>query len=312
MDSSHSTFRQINGPYWTLATEWQFYMILPLLCIGIALLVKWVPPRKRLFAAILCLLGIIVWGLAVRYWGLYYLNHPWKSFLWFPPQVVSDLKFFFFGMTGKYTEDFAVGMLISLLYIYAQHPSTSPSFTVRWQRSTIWLWRLGVVILVFSVMWHFKSAYPGGWPFLNGIMPVFNWLSEMLLAIGFGLCIAAILFGNETLQRPFAWRPLRWVGLISYSLYIWHLPLLTLFNTRVLPLLHVQNVYKIYSLYWLWVLLVIFPFALLFFTLVEKPFMRIGDRCRKVIERRYGAKREAPEASPTPPQPEPQKVASYR
>lgn len=312
MDSSPSTFRQINGPYWTLATEWQYYMILPLLCIGIALLVKWVPARKRLFAATLGLLGIIAWGLAVRYWGLYYLGHPGVSFLWFPSQVVSVFKFFFFGMTGKYTEDFAVGMLISLLFIYAQHPSTSPSFTTRWQQSTIWLWRAGVVILVFSVMWHFNSASPAAWPFLSGIMPVYDWLSEMLLAIGFGLCIAAILFDSASLRRSFAWTPLRWVGLISYSLYIWHLPLLTLFNTMVLPVFHLHNVYAIYLLYWLWVLFVIFPFALLFFTLVEKPFMRFGDRCRKAIEQRRFAKRKMREARPAPPQPEPEKAAPYR
>lgn len=306
MDSSRLTFRTIDGPLWTLATEWQYYMILPLLCIGMALLIKWVPARKRLFAAILCLLGIIVWGLVVRNWGIYYLAHPWKSFLWFPPNVVNVLRFFFFGITGKYTEDFAVGMLISLLYIYAQHPSTRAAFTQRWQQLSPWLWRAGIIILVFGVMWHFQSGQPAAWPFLNGIMPVFDWLNEMLLAIGFGLCIAAILFGSESLQRPFSWPLVRWTGLISYSLYIWHLPLLVLFNTRVLPLFHAQNVYKIYLLYWLWVLLVIFPFSLLIFTFVEKPFMRMGDRLRKAIERKHfeRSKRRERESRPAPSQPE--------
>src|SRR5436305_5986549 len=29
MDSSQATFKQINAPFWTLAIEWKFYMLLP-------------------------------------------------------------------------------------------------------------------------------------------------------------------------------------------------------------------------------------------------------------------------------------------
>src|SRR5579859_383189 len=31
MDSSQSTYKSINGPFWTLAVEWQFYLLLPIL-----------------------------------------------------------------------------------------------------------------------------------------------------------------------------------------------------------------------------------------------------------------------------------------
>ena len=48
MDSSRATFRQLNGPYWTLATEWQFYMLLPLIALGIAFLVSRIPIKMRL------------------------------------------------------------------------------------------------------------------------------------------------------------------------------------------------------------------------------------------------------------------------
>src|SRR5438105_6995921 len=109
MDSSRLTFRTLDGPFWTLATEWQYYMILPLLCVAIALAVRWVPVHKRLYAIMLCLLGVIACGLAVRFWGLYYSAHPGQSFLWLPPLVMNVLMFIFFGITGKYTEDFAVG-----------------------------------------------------------------------------------------------------------------------------------------------------------------------------------------------------------
>jgi peptidoglycan/LPS O-acetylase OafA/YrhL len=302
MDSSRATFRQLNGPYWTLATEWQFYMLLPLIAIGIAFLVSRVPIKRRLPAVTACLVGIIIWGLFIRYWGLYFLKHHSQTFL-VPRTELNDIMFFLFGITGKYTEDFAIGMFISLCYIYAQHPTTSNKFARGWQRLSPWLWAAGIIIVVFDSMWHFKNFYvTTSWPFItSGMMRDYDWLNEMILAIGFGACIAAILYGNSVLKALFEWPMLRWIGLISFSLYIWHLPLLVLFQSRVVPLLQVLhlNRYEIYSLYWIWVLLVIFPFSFVSYLIVERPWMRLGDRWRVSIEKRHREKLKMQEGQAT-------------
>ncbi len=165
----------------------------------------------------------------------------------------------------------------------------------------MWLWGGGMIVLVFSAMWHFNDNSTAAWPFLNGLMPYFNWLSEMVLAFGYAACIAAILYGPPSLKRFFSWPLLRWIGLISFSLYMWHLPLLGIFGTNILPLLHIQNRYFAYSLIWVWTLLVIFPFALLSYAVVEKPWMKLGDQWRRSIEQKYRAKlvlqKEAKEAA---------------
>jgi peptidoglycan/LPS O-acetylase OafA/YrhL len=142
-------------------------------------------------------------------------------------------------------------------------------------------------------MWHFKYFYVAtSWPFLTRIMPYYDWLNEMIVAIGFGACIAAILYGSSGLKAIFNWSVLRWVGLISFSLYIWHLPLLVLFQSRVAPLLqglHLNRV-AIYVLYWVWVFVFIFPFAFLSYLIVEKPWMKLGDHWRVVIEKNHREK----------------------
>jgi peptidoglycan/LPS O-acetylase OafA/YrhL len=290
MDSSRATFRQLNGPYWTLATEWQFYMLLPVIALGIAFVVSRIPIKRRLPAVTACLVGILIWGLFIRYWGLYFLKNPLQTFL-VPRIVLNDIMFFLFGIAGKYTEEFAVGMFISLCYIYAQHPTTSDKITRGWQRLSPWLWAAGILIVVFVAMWHFKSFYvTTSWTFITpGMMQDYDWLNEMMVAIGFGACIAAVLYGSRGLKALFNHPLLRWVGLISFSLYIWHLPLLVLFQSRVVPLLqdlHL-NRYEIYGLYWLWVFLVIFPFAFLSYLIVEKPWMKLGDHWRIVIEKKH-------------------------
>ena len=181
-------------------------------------------------------------------------------------------------------------MFVSLCYIYSQHPSTDKKVVQLWQRLSPWLWTGGILILVFSAMWQFKKGHAWSWTFIpTGMMKNYDWLSEILLAIGFAACIAAVLYGSSGLKAIFNWPLLRWVGLISFSLYIWHIPLLVLFQSRIMPLLQglQLNRYESYSLYWVWILLIIFPFAFLSYLIVERSWIRMGDRWRVSIEKKH-------------------------
>lgn len=286
MDSTYRTNHQLNGPFWTLAVEWQYYLILPLIALAISWVVKRGPVKLRLWNVAFCLVGLIGWGLFTRYWGMYFATYPARSFL-VPRSVLNIVLFFSYGASGKYLEDFAIGMGISAFYVYTQNHAADHPCNMMMRRLSHWLWQIGIIVLVFLALWHFDNIAYNSWPFLNKLarsgywLNYYDWLSELCLAIGFGLCITAILYWPMKVQRPFAWAPLRSIGLISYSMYMWHLPLILIFLNYVGKHLKGWNIALVFGMYWGWVALIVVPFSFLMFMLVEKPWMRLGERFRQ-------------------------------
>lgn len=279
MDSSQATFKQLNAPFWTLAVEWQFYMLLPLVVLGMRLVVSWVKQGYRKQTIVACLLLLIGWGLFSRYVGTYFQQHPGETVL-VPRAVLDGILFFTYGLSGKYLEDFGVGMLLSLCFVYAQHPSISSKVRTILRRLSPWLWGSGLLCLFAMVLWSYNQRYINTWTIFSA--PIFyNYhylVSELCISLSFGLCLLALLFGSGWLKIPFEWFPMRWVGMISYSLYMWHLPFIFVFIQLVQPLLKEWSPEQSYAVYWLWVLAAVIPFCLLFFRLVEKPGMKFGQR----------------------------------
>ena len=71
-----------------------------------------------------------------------------------------------------------------------------------------------------------SSATRRGWrrPLsLGGWRPA---LRDLPAAAGFALVIAAVAAGRGPVLRGLAWRPLAGAGIVSYGLYLWHLPVL--------------------------------------------------------------------------------------
>lgn len=272
MDSSPLTYQAINGPFWTLAVEWQFYLLLPLLAWTFRLLVRRGPLQRRLIVLLLCLVALILWGIATRYWGRSWELNPHQPAV-LPPVVHNLALFFFYGSSGKFLEDFAAGMLLCVFYMLYQQ-RREHCIVAFLQRNCWWLWGLGILELFYTATW---SALPGS-TFLAPLIGPHNWLSEFVLALGFALCIAALLFGPVQLKGLLEWQPLRETGLLSYAIYIWHLPLILVFLAFILPYTNAWWNVFIYAAYWLWVMFVILPFSYLFYRFIELPWIQFGSR----------------------------------
>ncbi|GAC1367378.1 MAG: hypothetical protein NVS2B12_32690 [Ktedonobacteraceae bacterium] len=276
MDSTPQTFAQLNGPFWTLAIEWQFYMLLPLIALGFYYGIKRVvnSPSRRLLAVLGCCLLLITWGLFIRRVGLHYQRNPVSV------PALNAVLFFLYGAGGKYLENFAVGMAISACYVFGKHAEQGQAFLTWMRRLSIPVGVIGLLLFTFTAIWHFymlEMKTPNFHYFVH-LVNYFFWLYELIIALAYGSIMFALLFGYEMIKRPFEWRPLGLIGLISYGLYMWHLPWIKFFEAKILHRLPPLDRYATYGAYWIWVVLVVVPIAILSYRLIEKPAIQFSHR----------------------------------
>ena len=61
---------------------------------------------------------------------------------------------------------------------------------------------------------------------LAAFEPALNHRWFAFFAVAWSALLLAVLHGARWLQRPFEMRPMRWLGWISFSAYLWHMPVL--------------------------------------------------------------------------------------
>lgn len=252
-DSFPQFNRDYNGPFWTLAVEVQFYLLLPLM----ALLVARISRRSRSPWRIAAGVGLLIASaLALRLIDtLVIAALPANIALTSSPGGIFVLATM--GVQGKYLEVFAVGMLCAVLYVATVERHMLP---------TAHLSRLGRIALVGAIgcmavaIPHIELA---------GLMvsPGAQWGADaigypLLVGVGFGALVLAILWGGPWIRFPFEASPMRLIGLFSYSLYLWHLPVIhgdvPIFASVPLPV----------------VIGAAFLVAYLSYQLIERPFLK--------------------------------------
>ncbi|MGI5189450.1 acyltransferase family protein [Promicromonospora sp. CA-289599] len=83
---------------------------------------------------------------------------------------------------------------------------------------------LGLLVAVLAVLWWAADGEATPWLFQGGLFA-----HSLVAALVVALCVRA---PGSLLARGFGWRPLRGLGLISYSLYLWHWPVFLLLSEQ--------------------------------------------------------------------------------
>jgi peptidoglycan/LPS O-acetylase OafA/YrhL len=224
-----STFTSINGVYWTLTIEEIFYASLPLFAL---LFIK----RRWIYSLAGCIIVSTVYREVIFsiYAGkLQLLNF----YLWQYP---------------SYVEHYAIGATLAALYVGSK-------FIPRRINSPLLVATIGALIVTeyyLGVNYHSNLYdYP---------------LSNLALAIEFaGLIYFALsLQSGSKLRSLFTNKVASATGKLSYSTYLWHLPVLaTLYAFRLSLGLWIISSY-----------LLTMTLAAFTYLLVERPFLRLKDK----------------------------------
>ncbi len=189
---------------WSLCTEITFYLLIPVWALVIR---RAVAARRREARPLVELAGcglLFLAGIVARQ-VISARDPSWRgmSFDWLPTNI--DL--------------FATGMAVAVLSAWSAVDQRVRAFTDRLVRAP-GLWWAGAVALF---CWYAYRVGPAD--FITGYRGFFWQQRQILLALVSGALLVPAAFGRQDrglLRRALRSRPIAWVGLVSYGLYLWH------------------------------------------------------------------------------------------
>lgn len=187
---NHLLLREGVNHFWTIPVEFKFYFVLPLLVFAVAYVM-----RTNWVGGIGALLGV---GFLLAF-GFFPLERAWS--LDERVLLADSIPAFLVGCGG--------GFLFGIL-------------RQRGLGLGRWAW-LGDVVAggaVVATVMRLPDCYNALFPALD---PVSKFGHDPLICglLWLALLLGA-LFGGGATRRALEWRPLRYLGLISYSVYLWH------------------------------------------------------------------------------------------
>lgn len=205
----------INGVFWTMAIEVQFYAIMPAIGVALGVLARH--------------LGVLR-ATAVVAGGLLLISLASDMLERVP--LLGSMPFVNTALIGHFSMAswlaiFGGGIACSVMYVYLTQVTTlsTQGRTCLRNGGNILFWA-GVVIALALAFVPALHQFPG---------------KNLIFGYTYAGMVFGVLFGAPLLRRPFESRVVRFVGLISYSLYIWHTVILSMIEPHLSGLATVQE-----------------------------------------------------------------------
>ena len=256
---------RLNGVLWTMAVEVQFYAVLPLLAWAmywIARMLYVMTHRVRFTFVAACFVVIAgcealsvlcQWLIATKRWTSIPIVSRWPDALVNANSLPYWLGIFVFGMT------------CSLIYVSITSARQRKSTGSQEQRI------LATIIGLLGVGLAFGLALAP----LAGAHVMFL---DSFFGLFFGLIVLGLLFGMKAFRWLFEFPALRFIGHISYSLYLWHLVVLMAIEPH-LKAIHDPRQHMLMG--FLIDFGISIPVAYVSFLITERPFFSLRRRARE-------------------------------
>ncbi|GAA3037007.1 acyltransferase [Streptosporangium longisporum] len=257
---------------WTVPAEISFYLVLPILAwLGHRYARRTGDVARRARRMLLPVAGFALIGLA---WVVYSRI----------PSLVASRVFSFeqYFWPLHFLHYFAGGMALAVASAYAEATSRQPSLhrlTARWPSL---LWLVALVTYVVYGLKPFGAPVPGAWS--GFVYEMSGIVAASIFSMAIVLLVTVANSGTRALDAVLGNRPLRYLGRVSYGIYLWHVLVIEYwFSNGAL-----FGVPAVASVQWrgtvnFWVLLA-FTAALTLlaatasYYLVERPLARLASR----------------------------------
>ena len=244
----------INGVYWTLPIEFDFYLVLPLLALLLA-------PKKWLWLLVGSLLLVLVYRYSMFHEFLQDARTPEKV------RVLNQLP-------GR-LEQFVSGMLAAYVYSLVRESGLLQSNIYRWRNLLFAMAFISLVVLSYFIH-HIQPMGAQNLPsqtFWAGHWSLFSW--HTLFGMALAVMILCLALGISGVNRLLANRGMLYLGVISYSIYLWHLPIVKLLGDMSLPELVPDAPFLNLVL---WATVPVMAASSLSYFAVERPFLKLRHR----------------------------------
>jgi peptidoglycan/LPS O-acetylase OafA/YrhL len=251
---AHQSYFSLYGPppvfqhLWSLAVEEQFYVLWPLVLLGVLFLLR-NKALRIVFAVVAAAASALTMALVYHKGG--------------------DPSLVYYG-----TDTHAAGLLIGAA-LALTWPLKKVAATVGRLRVTFdVLGGIGIVVLAWSI-WRLSGSDPFVYPY-----------GLVIASLAAGALVLAAT-GTGKIAKVMSWAPLRWLGVRSYGIYLWHWPVIAITDGRYprganSPVAHIVDAILsigLAALSWHW---------------LEEPILRNGLRAE--LKRRGQLLLQAPKA----------------